>query len=190
MLYLISLPPPLQEGAYLPRLVSREAAGAEIRERFHDGRLESLVTFADTARVLSEISGVSIRLRESRDGRKAHLPALVEGDVLLQAKLRIDANRSRLSPGDFEFLRVDYGAAPRATDGEAARVCEALTLNALRVFKALGDWRTIGDLAAKLEVTERTVFNALGTLDDLGIVIETERVSDKTTAVRYRLGKS
>lgn len=108
MLYLIVLPPPLQPGLYDVTEVSAKRAGKLINHYAERGQLESRVTFASTAAVLSELG----RIRIDVPAKVPPLPRLKEGEILLQAKLKPEWQKpyegERLYADSFEFLLIKY----------------------------------------------------------------------------------
>lgn len=105
MLYLITLPPPLQQGLYDVQSVSPKKAGKLINHHAARGDLVSRITFPATASVLSEIGRVRVEWYE----KAPLMGAVQDGDTLIQAKLRTGAIAgSRLSVDDLEFLLIRY----------------------------------------------------------------------------------
>lgn len=108
MLYLITLPPPLQPGIYRVHEISSERAGQMIQAAHRTGQLLSRVTFPATADVLRTLSHVPLSVPPKAPPQ----PSLRSGDALIQAKLREHVVKPPadypLSVGDLEFLLIEY----------------------------------------------------------------------------------
>lgn len=109
MLYLITLPPPLQAGLYDIIEISAKRAGKMINHFAERGDLVSRITFSDTASALSEIGRVHVPFVDRNARRGQLLDNLEDGDMLIQAKLKPDVDpRGRVAVEDLEFLLIKY----------------------------------------------------------------------------------
>lgn len=107
MLYLITLPPPLQVGVYRVENISLSDVVRIVREQNDIGAIVSRIDYAVTAQLLSKECGLLIPARQRKNGRHDPLPNLENGGRLLQSKL-LPGVVSPRSVDEFEFLLIEY----------------------------------------------------------------------------------
>jgi hypothetical protein len=107
MLYLITLPPPLQAGVYSVSKISLHEVVQVVQEQNDIGAIASRIDYRETAEMLSTACGLIVPTRERKNGKHDLLPNLANGDRLLQSKL-LPGVVAPQSIDDFEFLLIEY----------------------------------------------------------------------------------
>ncbi len=104
MLYIITKPFDLLNGAYNSTQISSDAAANLIREADSANKLTSLVHFASTAHAVRSLASVDIKLVD-----RAELPQIIDGDELLHIRLKKETPKGqKVGIIDLEFWHIEY----------------------------------------------------------------------------------
>ncbi|HEY8553085.1 MAG TPA: response regulator transcription factor [Burkholderiales bacterium] len=90
-------------------------------------------------------------VRALQAGARGYVTKKSAPDVLIEAVAAVSAGRTYLSP--------DVGAQLAQRGADAAHPLERLSARELEIFRQLADGRTIGDIAAALHLSPKTVAN-------------------------------